>query len=241
MFLWKWFINKFWEKDKETNTYKKYKYLKCGAEYVQSVMELDDNKLVAGCWHSTEFFDIKEYKAEAIIKKTMTDHPNAMIRMGDKIISSGWGIFFYDIKTQQLISTVQIEYYDEEGIYCLAPLTENLFICGGNLRTLDIYDINICERVATISFNEDFVFDIKNYRGLYYVCGSVGIYGYFLDEFLPKKKIEEENEKSEESLKNIIIDNNENDNDGEDKEEISWDDDNERIDINGIEDDLDDY
>ena len=56
-------------------------------------MELDNYKLVAGYWHSTEFFDIKEYKAEAAIKKTMTDHPNAMIRMDDKIICSGWGIF----------------------------------------------------------------------------------------------------------------------------------------------------
>ena len=216
---------RFWEKNKEINTYKCYKYLKCEAEYVQSVMELDNNKLVAGCWHSTEFFDIKEFKAETNIKKTMTDHPNAMIRMGDKIICSGWGIFFIDIKKQQLISTVQIEYYDEEGIYCLAPLTDNLFICGGNLRTLDIYDINICEKVANISFNEDFAFDIKNYHGLYFICGSVGIYGYFLNEFLPKKKFEEENEKSEESLKNIIIDNDENEKEGEENKEYSSDND----------------
>ena len=135
------------------------------------------------------------------------------------------GNFFIDIKKQQLISTVQIEYYDEEGIYCLAPLTDNLFICGGNLRTLDIYDINICEKVANISFNEDFVFDIKNYHGLYFVCGSVGIYGYFLNEFLPKKKFEEENEKSEESLKNIIIDNDENEKEGEENKEYSSDND----------------
>ena len=222
---------RFWEKDKETNTYKNYKYLKCGAEYVQSVMELDDNKLVAGCWHSTEFFDIKEYKAETVIKKTMTDHPNSMIRMGDKIICSGWGIFFIDIKTQQLISTVQIEYYDEEGIYCIAPLNENLFICGGNLRTLDVYDVNICERVATIPFNEDFAFDIKNYHGLYFISGSVGIYGYFFDEFLPKKKFEEEEEKSEESLKNIVIDNDESDKEEDEDKEYSNGDDYEDINL----------
>ena len=118
-----------------------------------------------------------------------------MIRMGDKIICSGWGIFFIDIKTQQLISTIQIEYEDEEGIYCLSPLNDNLFICGGNLRTIDIYDVNNCEKVASRPVEDEFIFDVKSDHDAYFFCGSKNIFGYILNEFKDKK---EENENEEE-------------------------------------------
>ena len=42
------FTVKFWRNNKEKNNYENYQILKCEAEYVQSVLELDDNKLVAG-------------------------------------------------------------------------------------------------------------------------------------------------------------------------------------------------
>ncbi len=48
------------------------------------IRQLDDDKLVAGGWHNTQFFDIKEFKAETNIKNTFTEHANAMIRMGIK-------------------------------------------------------------------------------------------------------------------------------------------------------------
>ena len=105
------------------------------------------------------------------------------------------GEFFYRYKKTTINKYCPIEYYDEEGFYCLSPLNENLFICEGNLRPLDIYDVNICERVATIPFNENFAFDIKNYHGIYFISGSVGIYGYFLNVFLPKKNLKKKKKK----------------------------------------------
>ena len=177
------FTIKFWEKNKESKKYENYKILKCEAEYVQSVMELDDDKLVAGCWHHTQFFDIKEFKAETDLKNTFTEHANSMIRMGDKIICTGWGIFFIDIKTQQLLSTIQIEYEGEEGIYCLAPLTDNLFICGGNLRTIDIYNIDNYEKVASRPIEDEFIFDVQYDEFGYLFSGSKNIFGFILSEF----------------------------------------------------------
>lgn len=191
------FTIKFWEKNKESEKYENYKILKCEAEYVQSVMELDDDKLVAGCWHHTQFFDIKEFKAETDIKNTFTEHANSMIRMGDKIICTGWGIFFIDIKTQQLLSTIQIEYEGEEGIYCLAPLTDNLFICGGNLRTIDIYNIDNYEKVASRPIEDEFIFDVQYDEFGYLFSGSKNIFGFILSEFKDnsqKKGGEEEEE-----------------------------------------------
>ena len=188
------FTIKFWEKNKESEKYENYKTLKCEAEYVQSVMELDDDKLVAGCWHHTQFFDIKEFKAETDIKNTFTEHANSMIRMGDKIICSGWGIFFIDIKTQQLLTTIQIEHECEEGIYCLAPLTDNLIICGGNLRTIDIYDVNNYEKVASRPVEDEFIFDVKYEEGAYLFCGSKNIFGYIMSEFNIGKSEDEEEE-----------------------------------------------
>ena len=189
------FTIKFWKKNKDSNKHENYQILKCEAEYVQSVLELENNKLVAGGWHHTQFFDIKNFKAETDIKSTFTENGNSMIRMGDKIICSGWGIFFIDIKTQQLISTIQIEYEDEEGIYCLSPLNDNLFICGGNLRTIDIYDVNNCEKVASRPVEDEFIFDVKSDHDAFFFCGSKNIFGYILNEFKDKK---EENENEEE-------------------------------------------
>ena len=160
-------------------------------------MELDDDKLVAGCWHHTQFFDIKEFKAETDLKNTFTEHANSMIRMGDKIICTGWGIFFIDIKTQQLLSTIQIEYEGEEGIYCLAPLTDNLFICGGNLRTIDIYNIDNYEKVASRPIEDEFIFDVQYDEFGYLFSGSKNIFGFILSEFKDnsqKKGGEEEEE-----------------------------------------------
>lgn len=185
---------KFWKKNNVSSKYENYKVLKCEAEYVQSVLELDDNKLVAGGWHHTQFFDIKEFKAETDIKNTFTEHANSLIRMGDKIICSGWGIFFIDIKTQQLLTTIQIEYECEEGIYCLAPLTDNLIICGGNLRTIDIYDVNNHEKVASRPVEDEFIFDVKIERDLALFCGSKNIFGYILSEFKTGKNEAEEEE-----------------------------------------------
>ena len=185
------------EKKNNLNRYEYYKILKCEAEYVQSVLELDDDKLVAGGWHNTQFFDIKEFKAETNIKNTFTEHANAMIRMGDRIICSGWGIFFIDIKTQQLLTTIQIEHECEEGIYCLAPLTDNLIICGGNLRTIDIYDVNSHEKVASRPVEDEFIFDIKCERDCYMFCGSKSIFGYILTEFMSEKLGEGEEEEEQ--------------------------------------------
>ena len=181
-------------KNDKSEKYTNYKVLKCEAEYVQSVMELEDDKLVAGGWHHTQFFDIKNFKAETDIKQTMTEHANAMIRMGDKIICSGWGIFFIDAKTQQLLSTIQIEYEDEEGIYCLAPLTDNLFICGGNLRTIDIYNIDNYEKVASRPVEDEFIFDVKFFTCFYLFCGSKNVFGYILNEFKGNNLNKEEEE-----------------------------------------------
>ena len=132
-----------------------------------------------------------------MINDTFTEHADSMIRMGDKIICSGWGIFFIDIKTQQLISTIKIEFECEEGIYCLAPLTDNLFICGGNLRTIDIYDVNRCEKVASRPLEDEFIFDVKSEHYLYFFCGSKNIFGYMLNEFIEKKEGENEGEEEE--------------------------------------------
>lgn len=186
---------KFWKKNDTSGKHENYKTLKCEADYVQSVMELDNDKLVAGGWHNTQFFDIKEFKAETNIKNTFTEHANAMIRMGDKIICSGWGIFFIDIKTQQLLSTIQIEYECEEGIYCLAPLNDKLFICGGNLRTIDIYNAETCEKVASRPVEDEFIFDVKYDHDGYFFCGSKNIFAYILTELIDKKQ---ENEGEEE-------------------------------------------
>lgn len=192
------FTVKFWKKNAVTSKYENYNVLKCEAEYVQSVLELEDNKLVAGGWHSTQFFDIKEFKSETVIKNTFTEHANAMIRMGDKIICSGWGIFFIDIKTQQLLSTIQIENECEEGIYCMARLTDNLFICGGNLRTIDIYDVNSCEKVASRPVEDEFIFDVKSEHEAFVFCGSKNIFGYILNEFKEKEENEENEEQEDE-------------------------------------------
>ena len=188
---------KFWKKNNDSNRYECYKELKCEADYVQSVLELDDDKLVAGGWHHTQFFNIKEFKAETHIKDTFTEHANAMIRMGDKIICSGWGIFFIDIKTQQLLTTIQIEHECEEGIYCLAPLTDNLIICGGNLRTIDIYDVNSHEKVASRPIEDTFIFDVKYERDCYMFCGSKSIFAYILTEFMTEKLGEGEEEEEQ--------------------------------------------
>lgn len=185
---------KFWKKNAVSGKHENYKILKCEAEYVQSVMELENDKLVAGGWHHTQFFDIKEFKAETDIKNTFTEHANAMIRMGDKIICSGWGIFFIDIKTQQLLTTIQIEHECEEGIYCLAPLTDNLIICGGNLRTIDIYDVTNYEKVASRPVEDEFIFDVKYEEGAYLFCGSKNIFGYIMSEFNIGKSEDEEEE-----------------------------------------------
>lgn len=189
---------KFWKKNDSSNKHEHYKTLKCVAEYVQSVMELDNDKLVAGGWHNTQFFDIKEFKAETNIKNTFTEHANAMIRMGDKIICSGWGIFFIDIKTQQLLSTIQIEYECEEGIYCLAPINNKLFICGGNLRTIDIYNSETCEKVASRAVEDEFIFDVKYDHDGYFFCGSKNIFGYILTELIDKKEGDEGEEEEDE-------------------------------------------
>ena len=117
-----------------------------------------------------------------------------MIRMGDKIICSGWGIFFIDIKTQQLISTIQIEYEDEEGIYCMAPINDHLFICGSNLRTIDIYDVNNCEKVASRPVDDEFIFDVKFMHDVYFFCGSKNTFAYILNELIDKKSENEEEE-----------------------------------------------
>ena len=133
-----------------------------------------------------------------MIKNTFTEHANAMIRMGDKIICSGWGIFFIDIKTQQLLSTIQIENECEEGIYCMARLTENLFIGGGNLRTIDIYDVNSCEKVASRPVEDEFIFDVKSDHEAFIFCGSKNIFGYILNEFKEKGENEENEEQEDE-------------------------------------------
>lgn len=192
------FTVKFWKNNKEKNKYENYQILKCEAEYVQSVLELDDNKLVAGGWHNTQFFDIKEFKAETNIKNTFTEHADCMIRMGDKIVCGGWGIFIIDIKKQQLLSTIQIEYECEEGIYCIAKLTNNLFICGSNLRTIDIFDINNCEKVASRPVEDEFIFDVKSSHDAFFFCGSKNIFGYILTEFKEKNLENDEEEEKEE-------------------------------------------
>ena len=185
---------KFWKNNKDTDKHENYKILKCEAEYVQSVLELENDKLVAGGWHNTQFFDIKNFKSETNIKNTFTENANCMIRMGDKIICSGWGIFFIDIKTQQLISTIQIEYEDEEGIYCMAPINDHLFICGSNLRTIDIYDVNNCEKVASRPVDDEFIFDVKFMHDVYFFCGSKNTFAYILNELIDKKSENEEEE-----------------------------------------------
>lgn len=107
------------------------------------------------------------------------------------------GNIFIDIRTQQLIKTIKIENIDEEGIYCLLPLNKNLFICGSNLRTIDIYDVNDFEKVASRAVSDEFIFGIDSIEGGYFFCGSKNIFGYFLHELMDKK-VENENEISQE-------------------------------------------
>lgn len=189
---------KFWKLNDVSYKFEKYQEIKCEAEYVQSVLELDDGKLVAGGWDHTQFFNIKEFKAETDIKDTSTEHANSMIKMGDKIICSGWGIFFIDIKTQQLLTTIQVEHGCDEGIYCLAPLTDNLIICGGNLRTINIYDVNNCEKVASRLVENEIIFDVKRKGDCYMFCGSKNILLYNLDELKTEKSRESKEEEEEE-------------------------------------------
>jgi hypothetical protein len=76
----------------------------------------------------------------------------------------------------------------------LAPLTDNLIICGGNLRTIDIYDVNNHEKVASRPVEDEFIFDVKIERDLALFCGSKSIFGYILSEFITGKNDAEEEE-----------------------------------------------
>ena len=71
------------------------------------------------------------------------------------------GNIFYWYKNSKLLKTIEIQCINEEGIYCLAPLNDNLFICGGNLLTIDIYYVNSYEKIASTSVKDLFIFDIK--------------------------------------------------------------------------------
>lgn len=173
---------KFWMRNNTYKRYECYQILKCKAEYVQSILELENNKLVAGGWWHTQFFDIKKFQAETDIENTKTHTPNCMIRLGENIICTDDKIYFIDIKSQQLIKTIQIEYIDEEGIYCLYPFQDNLFICGGNLRTIDIYDAKNYEKVASRPVKDEFIFDIKSYEDSFIFCGSESIFAYIFND-----------------------------------------------------------
>ena len=76
----------------------------------------------------------------------------------------------------------------------LAPLTDNLIICGGNLRTIDIYDITNYEKVASRPVEDEFIFDVKYEEGAYLFCGSKNIFGYIMSEFNIGKSEDEEEE-----------------------------------------------
>jgi WD40 repeat protein len=177
---------KFWMRNNTYKRYECYQILKCEAKYVQSILELENNKLVAGGWGHTQFFDIKKYQAETDIENTKTGEPNSMIRMGENIICTDDKIYFIDIKSQQLIKTIQIEYEYEEGIYCLYPFKDNLFICGGNSKTIDIYDAKIYEKVASRPVKDEFIFDIKNDEEYFIFCGSKNIFAYVFKDFRHK-------------------------------------------------------
>ena len=178
---------KFWRKNNISKKHENYKILKCENNYIKSIMELENNKLIAGGLGFTQFFDIKTFKTETVIEGISVHTPNSMIRMGDKIICSDWGLFFIDIKKQQLLYTIKIEIESEEGIYSLAPLDNRLFICGGNLRTIDIYDITNYEKIASRPVEDEFIFDIKISPEACYFAGSENIFVY--ENVFREKKI----------------------------------------------------
>ena len=192
---------KFWKKNNISKKHENYKILKCKAEYVNSVLEVENDKLVAGGLWYIQFFNIKTFKAETDIENINTHSPNSMIRIGGKLICSDYKIYFIDIKTQQLIKTIQIQYDSEEGIYCLCPFRDNLFICGGNLRTIDIYDAENYEKIASRSVKDEFIFDIKRFEKCFLFCGSKNIFAYFFNDFRDKIDKSVESEINESKLK----------------------------------------
>mgnify|MGYP002626329588 CR=1 FL=1 len=70
----------------------------------------------------------------------------------------------------------------------MAPLSKNLIICGGNLRTINIYDIDNYEKVASRPIEDQFIFDVKYDYGGSIFCGSKNIFGYMMSEFNDNKK-----------------------------------------------------
>lgn len=151
---------------------------------MKSILELENDKLISGGWWHTQFFDLKNFKTETDIEDTFTVYPNCMIRIGNKLICSDRKIYFIDIRAQQLISSIQIEKDgDEAGIYCLFPINENLFICGGNLRSIDIYNINNLEKVHSRPVKDKFIFCIKSYDTEIFFAGSESLFFYYIPEF----------------------------------------------------------
>lgn len=47
---------RFWKKNNSLHRHENYKTLKCKMQYVQAVLELDNDKIVAGEWHLTQNF-----------------------------------------------------------------------------------------------------------------------------------------------------------------------------------------
>ena len=173
---------KIWVKDYYKNKYELNQIFTCLDKNVNSILEIDNN-LVAGCLNNTQFFNLDQLKFENNLENTSTYSANSMIKMKDKIICGNWGIFFIDKNTKKLLKTIKIINNNLEAIFCLTALNDNLFICGGKLGTIDIYDINAYEKIASTYIKDESIYGIKNFDDIYFFYGSKNIFFMILEEF----------------------------------------------------------
>ena len=62
-------------------------------------------------------------------------------------------------------------------------MNDNLFICGGKLGTIDIYDVNAYEKIASTYIKDESIYGIKNFDDIYFFYGSKNIFFMILEEF----------------------------------------------------------
>ena len=175
---------KFWSR--EDNNFTELKSLTATKDYVQSIIEYKDKKLVSASWGTVNFWDIENFKLEKNIDDVSCHDGNSMIIYhNDTLITTDGSIFIFSLEKQQLIQRILIETEidDELGVYGVCSFGDHYIITGGNSRKLEVFDMNDYQKIASRPVNDMFIFGIINDGPGYLVCGSESVFGFVMNEF----------------------------------------------------------
>lgn len=171
---------------RETEKFTKINTLTASKDYVQSIIEYKDKKLVSASWGVVDFWDIENFKLEKNIDNVSCHDANSMIIYhNDTLITTDGSIFIFNLEKQQLIQRILIENEidDELGVYGVCSFCDHYIITGGNSRYLEVFDMNDYQKIASRPVDDMFIFGIINDGPGYIVCGSESVFAFIINQF----------------------------------------------------------